>query len=34
MPEEYETLEEFLDAKEIEHQDADILLWIALGLAF
>ena len=34
MPEEYETLEEFLDAEEIEQQDEDILLWIALGLAF
>tara|TARA_R100001594_G_scaffold46003_2_gene78957 strand:- start:1210 stop:1749 length:540 start_codon:yes stop_codon:yes gene_type:complete len=34
MPEEYENLEEFLDAEEIEQQDEDTLLWVALGLAF
>ena len=34
MPEEYEYLEEFLDAEEIEQQDEDTLLWVALGLAF
>ena len=34
MPEQYENLEEFLDAEEIEQQDEDTLLWVALGLAF
>ena len=34
MPEEYENLEEFLDAEEIEQQDEDTLLWVALGLAY
>ena len=34
MPEEYENLEEFLNAEEIEKQDEDILLWVALGLAY
>ena len=34
MAEQYETLEEFLDAEEIEQQDEDTLLWVALGLAY
>ena len=34
MPEKYENLEEFLDAEEIEQQDEDTLLWVALGLAY
>ena len=34
MPEEYENIEEFLDAEEIEQQDEDTLLWVALGLAY
>ena len=34
MPEQYENLEEFLDAEEIEQQDEDTLLWVALGLAY
>ena len=34
MAEEYENLEEFLDAEEIEQQDEDTLLWVALGIAF
>ena len=34
MPEEYENLEEFLDAEEIDQQDEDTLLWVALGLAY
>ena len=34
MAEEYENLEEFLDAEEIEQQAEDTLLWVALGIAF
>ena len=34
MAEQYETLEEFLDAEEIEQQDEDTLFWVALGLAY
>ena len=34
MPEQYDNLEEFLDAEEIEQQDEDTLLWVALGLAY
>ena len=34
MAEQYDNLEEFLDAEEIEQQDEDTLLWVALGLAY
>ena len=34
MAEQYDNLEEFLDAEEIEEQDEQTLLWVALGLAY